>query len=639
MSEPINRFYQFGHFCIDAEKRLLLRDGRAVPLAPKAFDTLLILVEHHGEVLDKDRLMEMLWPDSFVEEANLPLHISALRKALGETPNERRYIVTVPGRGYRFSAEVKEASDASDVIVARYTKSTLVIEDQEHALEQRPEGLPAAFVFSTGRRKLIFIGLAIIVSGAIALYFLSGNGRPAVKERHSIAVLPFINSSADPNAEYLSDGITESLINSLSQLSQLKVIARTTVFRYKGKEADAQITGRDLRVDAIITGRVTQQGDALIVQVDLLDTADGTQIWGERYSRRLSDVFAVQEQMAKEIASNLRFKLTGEEKQSLSKRYTENIRAYQNYLLGWTRMHRRTREDFFAAISYFEKAIGEEPSYALAYAGLTEAYVSLTIRGFLTPDEGRRKTEEAARMALALDPILAEAHTAIGQTHVFFAPFDFSTGDRELRRAIELSPSMAHAYLVLGASLLEQGRLDEALEVWSRAREIDPLSPIVARLEAASYLFKRDYLRSLELLRQSKELGPSFILWLEVEIYIPNGKLDEVLAELEKAKPERKDDPIFIYSAGIVAAAQGKRAEALRTIKEMEQMSGPSLKLAQYIARIYVALDEKELALSWLERGLEAGAIAIFYKDEPVWDAVRREQRFQNLLRRMAIPL
>jgi tetratricopeptide (TPR) repeat protein len=198
---------------------------------------------------------------------------------------------------------------------------------------------------------------------------------------------------------------------------------------------------------------------------------------------------------------------------------------------------------------------------------------------------------------------------------------------------------MVQAHLVLGASLLEQGRLDEALEVWSKAREVDPLSPIIARLQAFTYLLKRDYPQCLELLRQSKALGPPFIIWGEAEIYIQNGQLDEVLAELEKAKLERKDDPFVIYSAGIVAATQGHRAETLQTIKELEQVSGTSLHRAMWIAMLYSTLNERELALRSLERGLEAGAITIFYKDSPVWDRIRSDPRFQNLLSRMGIPM
>jgi TolB-like protein/DNA-binding winged helix-turn-helix (wHTH) protein/Flp pilus assembly protein TadD len=641
MNTQERRLYDFGPFRIDAQKRTLLCNGETVPLAPKAFDTLLILVQHAGEVLEKDRLIEILWPDSFVEEGNLTYNISAIRKALGETPNERRYVITVPGRGYRFAADVKTTQDeVSDLVVGRYSKSTIVIQDQKEELEQKPPGLLAAFVSSIGRSNLVFVSvaLAIVALGVTALYYLPGKEEPTSKAIHSIAILPFIVAGADPNAEYLGDGITESLINRFSRLSQLKVTARTTAFRYKGKDADAQAVGRDLRVDAIVTGRVTQQGDTLIVQADLLSTADGSQVWGERYSRRLADIFVVQEQIAKDIAENLRLKLTGEERQGLSKRYTGNIRAYKNYLLGWTYLQRRTRQDFFTAISYYEKAIEEEPEYALAYAALTEAYVSLGIRGFIEPGEGRRKAEEAARKALELDQNLAEAHAAIGETHVFFAPFDLAAGDRELRRAIELSPSLAIAHQVLGASLLEQGRLDEALEVWLRAREIDPLSPILARLEAFSYLLKREYPKSLELLRQSYELGPPFIIWSEVEIYIRNGRLDQALAELDEERRERRDDPVFVYGSGMVYAAQGKRAEALEMIRELQQVSGPSSHRAAWIAMIYAALNEKEQALGWLERGLEARAISIFYKDQPVWEPIRSEQRFRDLLVRMGIP-
>jgi serine/threonine protein kinase/tetratricopeptide (TPR) repeat protein len=491
-----------------------------------------------------------------------------------------------------------------------------------------------------GRRRWILPGVALVVVAlaSIGLYFLLGKKRLDNDAIRSLAIMPFVNASNDPNAEYLSDGITENLIDSLSQLSQLKVIARTTAFRYKGSDPDPQALGRDLSVNAVVTGKVFQQGDNLIVQADLLSTADGSQVWGARYTRKLSDVFAVQEQIAREIAANLKFKLTGAETQALSKRYTENINAYQDYSIGLTYLRRRTSRDFFTAIGYFEKAIAEEPNYALAYAALTEAYTSVTIRGLIGPAEGRRKIEEAARNALSLDPNLAESHVAIAEPYLYFPPYNFSAGDREVRLAIELNPGMALAYQVLGASLMEQGRLDEALGVWAKAREIDPLSPIIARLEAFTYLQKGDYPRSLELLRRSKELAPPFIVWGEIEIYIQNGKLDEVLAELERAKLDRKDDPYIIYSDGMAAATQGARTQALQNIKELERMSGASLHRAIWIAMIYSTMNDRELALRWLERGLDAGAIIIFYKDAPVWDAIRSDPRFQNFLRRMGIP-
>jgi TolB-like protein/DNA-binding winged helix-turn-helix (wHTH) protein/Flp pilus assembly protein TadD len=643
MSEPSDHFYWFGPFRVDVEKRVLRRDGVVVPLSPKAFDTLLALVEHPGEVLEKDHLMQMLWPDSEVEESNLPLHISALRKALGDSPNERRYIVTIPGRGYRFAAEVeKSVGDRPDVIVAKYTKSTLIIEDQEWvpAVEKELEGLPAAVAASRSRRKMMFTGLAlaILVAGAMALYFLYGKGRPAGKEIHSLAVLPFANSGADPNAEYLSDGITESLINSLSQLSQLKVIARTTAFRYRGKDTDAQAVGRDLGVDAILTGRVTQQGDMLVVQADLLSTADGSQLWGARYNRKQADVFALQEQIAKEIVGNLQLRLTGAERQQFAKRHTENLKSLQYYMQGRAYSNRRTREDLLTAIQYYEKAIVEDDNYALAYTGIADAYIALGVRGYIAPIEGRRKAEEMARKALSLDDNLAEAHVALSQPYIIFIPPNFSLADRELRRAIELSPSLALAHYISGLSLARQGRLDEALVEDFKARELDPLSPIIARNVITPYYLKRDYVRALELLRQANELGPAFSIPHEIGVYIQNRLFDEALAELEKAKRERKDDPLLIGSTGIIYATQGKRTEALRSIKELEEMSGASSSQAQSIAKIYASLNEKELTLTWLERGLAAGAITNFFEGDPFWDPIRNDPRFADQLRRLGIP-
>jgi len=261
------------------------------------------------------------------------------------------------------------------------------------------------------------------------------------------------------------------------------------------------------------------------------------------------------------------------------------------------------------------------------------------VRGYIAPVEGRRKLEEEARKALALDKDLAEAHVALGQAYTLFAPCDFSLGDRELRRAIVLRPSLASAHQYLGNSLLRQGRLDEGSEGYLRARQLDPLSPIIARGVALPYYLKRDYVRALELLRQAYELGPPFSVPWEVGAYIQLRLFNEALAECEKAKLERKYDPVLIYSTGMIYAAQGKQSAALKIIKELEEMSGASLSQAHWIAKIYATLNEKELALTWLERGLTAGAIGLFYKDEPVRDTIRSDPRFPDLLRRMGITL
>ena len=483
----------------------------------------------------------------------------------------------------------------------------------------------------------------VIVAGVISvsLFFLgryTNSKQSAELPAKSIAVLPFDNQNRDPNTDYLSDGIPESIINSLSQLPNLKVMSRNSVFHYKGKDMDAQAVAKELKVQAVLTGRMTQRGDGLSISVELINAQDNSEIWGQQYNRKLADVFAVQEEIAKEISEKLRLKLTGAERQQLAKRPTENIKAFQYYMQGRGYTQRRTREDLLEAVRYCEKAIEEDRNYALAYAGLTDAYSQLGVYGYIAPIEGRRKAEEAARKALALDENLAEAHVAFGQVYVAFAPSNFSLGDRELRHAIELSPSLALAHFYLGVSLVRQGRLDEGLQEYLKARELDPLSPIIARGVALPYYLKRDYPRALELLRQAHELGPPFSVPWEVGAYIQNRLFNEALAELEKAKRERKNDPILIYSTGMIYAEQGEQSAALQIIKELEEMSGASLSQAHWIAKVYAALNEKELALTWLKRGLAAGTIGLFYKDEPVWDPIRSDPRFADLLRQMGIP-
>jgi len=348
----------------------------------------------------------------------------------------------------------------------------------------------------------------------------------------SIAVLPFDNQNRDPDTDYLSDGIPESIIHSLSQLPQLRVMARSTVFSYKGKDVDPRKVGNDLGVRAVLMGRLIQQGDNLAIRTELVNVADGTELWGQQYNRKLADVFAVQEEIAREISEKLRLKLSGAERQQLAKRPTDNLKAFQYYMQGQSSAQRRTREDLLTAIRYCEKAIEEDGNYARAYAGLADVYTSLGVYGYIAPIEGRRKTDENARHALALDENLAEAHAALGLPHTFFAPYNFSQGDQELRRATELSPSLAIAHFYLGTSFARQGRLDESIEEYLKARELDPLSSIIARSVTLPYYLKRDYVRALELLRQANELGPPWTTTFEMGIYIQNRSFNEAPAEL-----------------------------------------------------------------------------------------------------------
>jgi TolB-like protein len=385
------------------------------------------------------------------------------------------------------------------------------------AFEATPEGIKRTEAAdAAGQRSRRGAWVYVVLIGAvlsIALFFL---GRYAASRKQtgstelpakSIAVLPFVNMSADKNDEYLSDGISEELITALSKITGLQVKARTSSFAFKGKNEDIQKIGELLHVSHLVEGSVAKAGNRLRISAQLIQASDGNHLWSDTYDREMQDIFAVRSDVAQQVVQALQVKLGVEATRALAQKPTENLKAFQYYMQGRSYINRRTREDLLEAVRYCEKALEEDRNYTLAYAGLADAYGILGVYGYIAPIEGRRKGQEAARKALALDENLAEAHVALGLASVQFAPFNFPLGDRELRRAIELSPSLAIAHQDLGLSLVRQGRLNESLAEYLKARELDPLSSIIARLVALPYYLKRDYARALELLRQANELG------------------------------------------------------------------------------------------------------------------------------------
>lgn len=494
----------------------------------------------------------------------------------------------------------------------------------------------------TSGSKGLFAAAAVLIVLALGWYFYGQpsfrKGDVATQPAKSIAVLPFANMSADKNDEYLSDGVSEELITALSKIAGLQVKARTSSFAFKGKNEDIRKIGELLHVSHLLEGSVARAGNKLRITAQLIQASDGNNLWSDTYDRDMQDIFAVRSEVAQQVAATLKVRLLGEEKKRLDQKPTENLKAFQYYMQGRASTQRRTSADLLTAVGYYEKALAEDRKYALAYAGLADAYANLGVYGYLAPSEGRRKTEEGARKALALDPNLAEAHAALGVVYIGYAPSNFSLGDRELRHASELSPSLAVARYYLGISFARQGRLDEASAEFLKARELDPLSSIIARSAAIPPYFKRDYARAFELLRHANELGPALSATWEIGLYIRNGSLNEAFGEIEKAKNVRRNDPLFVYCTGMAYAASGKQAEALQSIRELEAISGASLSTAQWIAKIYATLNDKEMAFSWLERGLATGALGAFYKDEPVWDPIRDDPRFAALVEKMVVP-
>jgi TolB-like protein/Tfp pilus assembly protein PilF len=471
-----------------------------------------------------------------------------------------------------------------------------------------------------------------VLTGAGWFYRSRTGGGEAID---SLAVLPFVNASADPNAEYLSDGITESLINSLSQVPHLKVMSRDSAFMYKGKNTDAHTVGQALAVRAVLKGRVMQRGDDLEISAELIDTRDDSHIWGQQYSRKASDIFALQGDLAKEMTSMLRTRLTGEAEKQMMKSYTANPEAYQDYLQGRFWWNKETEDSLNKAVSYFQRAIAKDPNYALAYSGLADCYYALAGLDFVAPKEAYPKAEAAALKAVEIDESLAEAHASLGLIKADY-DWDRSGAEREFQRAIELNPSSPLAHHGYSFALAMTGRFDEAVAEGKRTLELDPLSIPANRQLGYTFYFARQYDQAIEQLRRTLELDPNFIPALTSlgSAYLQKSMYREGIAEFEKALAISPGNTQALWRLGYAYAVTGRRAEAQ---KVLDELSKKKYVPAFTMAIIYTGLGQKDQAFQWLEKSYEehdSGPFS-FVKVYPIFDPLRSDPRFADLLRRM----
>ncbi len=454
----------------------------------------------------------------------------------------------------------------------------------------------------------------------------------------SLAVLPLINASADASAEYLSDGITESIINSLSQLPKLRVVPRSTVFRYKGQDIDPQEVGEELGVRAVLTGRAVQLGDSLIIKTELIDVAHESQIWGEQYRRKVTDIFELQEEIANEISAKLRLKLTGEEKKRLTKRYTDNTVAYQLYLKGRYYNNRRTEDWIKKGIEHFQQAIELDPNYALAYAGLADAYAFLaSSTGGWPPRESYPKAKAAAAKALAIDDTLAEAHTSMGFYYLLYE-WDFVEAERAFKRAIELNPNYANAHDGYGFCLRAMGKHEQSIQEVLTSQQLDPLSLFTnVGLGWACY-FARNFGQSVKHCEKALEMDAKFFFayWNLGLSYLQMGKHREGVEALRKGVTDSGGNLAFYAHFGYGLAVAGNIKDAEDVIKDLEKLAARSYVSSYYFAIIHLGLGRDEEAFEWLELafGERAGFLA-FLNVEPIFDTLRADARFQDLLRRI----
>ena len=533
-------------------------------------------------------------------------------------------------------SESKSASSAQSTMVQ---SSRVVSDASPGSLSTRASS--AEYIVSGIKQHKIAVGIAgvMLVLGAIALsYYLHTRNTEVAIE--SIAVLPFVNQSGDPNVEYLSDGLTESIINSLIQLPHLKVIPRSSAFRYKGKETDPLKAGSELGVRAVLTGRVLQRGDDLLISAELVDVRDNKQLWGEHYQRKMSDLLAVQSEIARAISTNLRPTLAGTDEDKLKRRYTDKPEAYQLYLKGRYFWLKFSPEDHKKAAEYFNQAIAIDPTFALAYSGLGDTYGASATNGWINPREGYPKGKVAVKRALEIDDSLAEAHTTSGALLMFY-DLDWATAEREYKRAIELNPSYSITWEVYAYLLSATGRLDEGIKTAQRAVEVDPLSVVLADdVSNANYLARR-YDEAIKLYQKGLEMDPSHFgghFGLS-EVYELKGMHEEAIKELQKAIDVggRTSGPLAML--GHAYATSGRKGEAQKLLAELNQMSTQTYVSPYDLAILYLGLGDKDRAIEQLNKAYEDRAGWIIYlKVEPILDPLRSDPRFAELVSRMKFP-
>ncbi len=487
--------------------------------------------------------------------------------------------------------------------------------------------------------------IAMVIASVILVAALAGAGwfyrsRTGGGESiESLAVLPFVNGSGDPNTEYLSDGITESLINSLSQLPKLEVKSRDSAFHYKGKDPDAETVGRELGVRAVFKGRITQVGDNLAISAELIDTRNNDHIWGEQYSRQASDIFALQGDIAKEITTALRMRLTGEDEKRMAKSYTTNPEAYQYYLKGRYWWNKRNEDGFNKGREYFQQAIEKDPTYALAYSGLADSYSLLAEYAYAAPKESYPRAREAAQKALEIDDTLAEGHTSLAWVKTIY-DWDRSGGEKEFQRAIELNPAYATAHFWHSLALVSMGRSEEAIAEQKRALQLDPLSLIINRVLGFDFYAARHYDQAIEQEKLTLEMDRNFaFVHMNLgQAYLQESMYKEGIAEFEKELVVSPRHPYALSGLGHAYAVAGRRAEAQKMLDQLNAISEQKYVPAISKVGVYVGLGDKEKAFEWLGKAYEDRSIGSSFptiKMDPIYDPLRSDPRFADLLRRM----
>ncbi|MGB8013868.1 MAG: winged helix-turn-helix domain-containing protein [Terriglobales bacterium] len=624
-----NTVVLFGVFEVDLRSGELRKKGVKVRIQDLPFRALKLLLSRPNEVITREEFRQTLWPGDVYVDFDLGIRsaIKRLRDAIGDSAENPIFIETVDRRGYRWIAPTH--SELPPEMVAGGEP-----EDEDSAIAT------SALPTSTSIWKWKIIGL--VVAAACVLGVLS----LALLSRHpsadSIAVLPFANASGDANADYLSDGITESLIGNLAHVPRLRVKSRSSVFRYKGKDIDAQKAGNELNVAAVVSGRVTSRGDRIEVSAEVIDVRDNTEIWDHHYSGKGADIISLQEQIAGDIAGKLSSKLSSSEKQQVTRQGTQNPEAYDLYLKGRYAWNYRSYNELQSAISYFNQAIAKDPGYALAYSGLADVYSVLPNFGG-NPSEDFPKSNGAARKALELDPTLAHPHAVLGSNEMQY-DWDFAGGEAEFKKSFELDPNDATAHQWYADDMgMIGGREQEALGEINRARELDPQSPVISRVAGGIRVWARQYDEAIEICSKVANDNPTFAIAHDCLAYAYWGKrmYPQVVEEWKTCAQLSGFRGDWGFAADMEQGfrSAGWKGALTKAIAYAQSQRKTGYYSPLQIARFYADLGDKEQAFRWLNTAYnEHDWLLIGLNTYFQLDPLRSDPRFAELVRKVGLP-
>jgi DNA-binding winged helix-turn-helix (wHTH) protein/TolB-like protein/Flp pilus assembly protein TadD len=661
MDKKESRLYEFDRFRLDASERILWRDTQEVSLTSKLFETLLLLVENSGRVVGKEELLKAIWPDSFVEESSLTQNISLLRKALEDGSEGRRFIETIPKRGYRFIAPVRVVNNdapSGEEPGCRATIEAAIKEEtgshtdlqEEFATSAAPQPAPSVFPASlnSGRKVAVVVtALLLVVAGGICLWVAKmAQPRDKVssvsdKRVRSIAALPFKSLSSEGRDEFLGLGMADALILKLGSFDGLTVLTTSSIAQYTGREHDAREVGKRLGVDAVIEGTIQRIGDRVRVTATLLDLRDAKILWSGKFDEQFTDMFALQDSISEKVSGALKLQLAAGGRSHPAMRFTESMEAYRLYSMGLYFCNKDTRESLSKAAEYFQQAAQRDPNYALAFAMLADTYAASVGWDLMTPDELREKAQTAATRAIELDGSLPEAIAAVGAVKATFDG-DLEGAEQMYRRAFALNPSFGTVYKLYSFLLLETDRLAESINHMQRALELDPLSPV---LNTQMSLLHRISQRPDEALKYTRTALEVDNFWWahsqQGEAYEAKGMYQEAeaeyrkLAEMEGYSLYAKHKLIYLY------VVMGRHDEARNLVAETQKplQEGKAWPHAMDIIAIaHIALGQKDKAFEWLNRAAESGVLYRYtLRHNAKLDPLRSDPRFEDLQRRLVL--